>query len=66
MDKNTIWILFHADLIAGTFTSYRKAVQAMMKSATLPITEFEPGFDIDFFSDKNSIWRIKEFELDNI
>lgn len=67
MDKNTIWILFHADLISGTYTSYRKAVQAMMMRAALPIAEFESDFGIDFFTDKDgAVWNIREFELDKI
>lgn len=67
MNKNTIWILFQADLIAGAFTSYRKAVQAMAMKATLPITEFESSFDVDFFTDKKgTVWSIQEFEVDNI
>lgn len=64
---NTVYALFYKDDLAGVYTSYRRAVQALMTRMALPLTGFLSEFDIEFYTDaNNNTWMIREVELDEI
>lgn len=64
---NEVWILSRGDRLNGVFTSYRKAVQALMMRAHLPLTDFMSDFGVDFFTAANDeVWAIEPKEVDKI
>lgn len=64
---NTVWVLYHEDSVDGIFTSYRKAIHALMMRTGAAITHFESYMDIDMYIDgEETVWTISETELDKI
>lgn len=63
----TIFVLYHGANMIGIYSSYRKAVQAMMMKFTEPIYGFHSKMGVDFFTDNSEMdWAIREQEVDKI
>lgn len=62
-----IWILSRGEHLNGVYTSYQKAVHALMMRAILPLNEFLSDFGVDFFTAANGeVWTIESKEVDRI
>lgn len=65
--ENSAWVLYRNDDVSGVYTSYRRAVQALMMRATLPIDHFMSELGIDIYHDNvGDHWMIEEFQVDEI
>ena len=65
MDK--MFLLSRADRVKGVYSDYRKAVQALMMNAQMPITDFVSDFGVDFYTDgQGEIWAIEPVDVDKI
>lgn len=62
-----MFILYHGPKLIGIYSTYQKAVHAMMMNFTEPIYGFHRNMGVDFFTDGSDMdWAIKEQEVDKI
>ncbi len=65
--ENSAWVLYRNDDVSGVYTSYRRAVQALMMRAALPIDSFLCEMGVDCYHDgAGDNWIIEEFDIDKI
>ena len=62
-----VFVLYYGADMKGIYSTYQKAVHAMMMHFEQPLYGFHRSMGVDFFTDGgNHDWAIKEQEVDKI
>ena len=62
-----VFVLMKNSTLYGIYSSYKKAVHAIMVNAESPICDFSSQFGVDFFTENlSAIWSIESKTMDKM
>lgn len=64
---NEVWVLSKDTELFGVYSTYQKAMHAIMMNACLPLSDFSYQFGVDFYTDStNRVWSLESKTMDEM